>query len=336
MRMSLKSRRKFGFFDGSIKKPTDKIDLDNWEVVQCTIIQWIRNTIDPSLLHTISYVEDASILWKELEAQFSVVDGSKVHALKTQLRDCRQTKGMDVTTYFGTLKSLWDSIIVHEPPFACKCGKCECNIGANAIKRLDNERLHQFFMGLDPTLYSSLRSQQFQLDPLPSLSRAYQVVLQEERLRTSPVPAVDVSDVVAFATPGSFHSTVDWRVMRDQERGRFYCNLCDTRGQDVNNCYIKSQKFPDWWGDRPRTLAELRRARSKARSSSRGSGPGAATGSGSAAGTGQKSGAAGSGESSSGGTPSVQAHYVHTDISTNTVVSDRLSGPFYEDDDWSR
>ncbi|XP_074266135.1 uncharacterized protein LOC141588601 [Silene latifolia] len=170
--MSLKSRRKFGFVDGSIKKPTDKFDLDNWEVVHCTLVQWIRNTIDPSLLDIISYVEDASVLWSELEAQFSVVDGSRIHDLKTQLHDCRQLK-------------------------------------ASAIKRLDNERLHQFFMGLDASLYANVRSQQFQLDLLPSLSRAYQVVLQEERLRVPSTTSLNVSDVADFATPGMGRGAAD-------------------------------------------------------------------------------------------------------------------------------
>ncbi|XP_074306647.1 uncharacterized protein LOC141641902 [Silene latifolia] len=294
MRMSLKSRRKFGFVDGSIKKPTTKFDLDNWEVVHCTIIQWIRNTIDPSLHHAISYAEDASVLWAELEAQFSI-----------------------------------DALIVHEPLFACKYGNCACNIGTDAIKRMDNERLHQFLMGLDPSLYSSVRSHQLQLDPLPSLSRAYQVVLQEERLRASPAPSIDASDVLVFATP---NSTIDWRALRDQERGersQFYCNFCETRGHTLNNCYIKSQNFPDWWGDRPRSLADLRRARSKARGSARGSGSGTAV-SGSGQGSGSDGSAGSSGGTSSGVNPSVQAHLVHSGVSTNTMsVSDRLSGMFF-------
>ncbi|XP_074318261.1 uncharacterized protein LOC141655061 [Silene latifolia] len=195
IRMSLKSRRKFGFVDGSIKNPTTKFDLDNWEVVHCTIIQWIRNTIDPSLLHAISYAEDASVLWAELEAQFYVVDGSKIHGLKTQLRDCRQGKGL---------------------------------------------------------------------------------------------------------------------ALRDQERGersRFYCNFCETHGHTINNCYIKSQNFPDWWGDRPRSLADLRHARRKARGSARGSGSGTA-GSGSGQGSGSAGSAGSSDGTSSGVNPSMQAHLV--------------------------
>ncbi|XP_074314943.1 uncharacterized protein LOC141651119 [Silene latifolia] len=216
MRMSLKSRRKFGFVDGTLKKPTDPVTLDHWEVVHCTLVQWIRNMIDSSLLPVIPYGEDAAALWSELKDRFSVVDGALIHSLKTQLKNCIQTKGMDVTTYFGKLQSLWDALLIHEPIFACKCGACKCDIGKDAAQRLDNERLHQFFMGLDNTLYGNIRSQQLQLDPLPSLSRAYHVVLQEERLRVEIMPA-DVTDVAAFVVPAS-RPSVDWRVQREKER----------------------------------------------------------------------------------------------------------------------
>ncbi|XP_074270771.1 uncharacterized protein LOC141594671 [Silene latifolia] len=211
MTMSLQSRRKFGFVDGTIKKPTNTFDLDNWEVVHCTLVQWIRNTISPSLLDNVSYGYDASVLWSELESQFAVVDGTKIYNLKTQLKVFKQSKGMTVTSYYGKLKSLWDSLVVHEPPFACKCGKCDCGIGLAAIKRLDNERLHQFFMGLDPSLYGHIRSQQFQQDPLPTLNRAYNIVLQEERLHTT-TATPDVTEVTAFhmSSPGS---NVDWSVL---------------------------------------------------------------------------------------------------------------------------
>ncbi|XP_074298736.1 uncharacterized protein LOC141629665 [Silene latifolia] len=177
MRMSLKSRRKFGFCDGTISKPTDELLLGQWEVIHCTLVQWIQNTIALSLLESVPYVEDAAILWKDLEERFAVVDGTSIHALKTELGNCKQTKGMSVTTYYDKLKSLWDALAVHEPPFACKCGLCKCEIASQAIKRLDNEHLHQFFMGLDSTLYGTLRTQQFQLEPLPSLNRGYHAVL---------------------------------------------------------------------------------------------------------------------------------------------------------------
>ncbi|XP_074283885.1 uncharacterized protein LOC141608427 [Silene latifolia] len=223
--MSIKSRRKFGFVNGSIKKPTNKFDLENWEAVHCTIVQWIRNMTGPSVLETVSYVDDASILWAELQAQFDVVDGTKIHGLKTQLHNCKQIKGMDVTTYYGKLKTIWDSLVLHEPPFACTCGKCECGIAKAALQRLDNERLHQFFMGLDSSLYGN---------------------------------------VTAFAVPPASQSSIDWRVLKDQERGerrQLFCSHCETKGHEITNCIFKTNRFPSGWGERPRTLAEYRRSR---------------------------------------------------------------------------
>ncbi|XP_074318034.1 uncharacterized protein LOC141654819 [Silene latifolia] len=140
-------------------------------------------TIDPSIKHGISYFEDAQSLWDDLAERFSTVDGSKIHALKSELHDCKQAKGMSVTTYFGNLKVLWDALKKSRTPFACKCGRCTCGIAKDALARQDTERLHKFLMGLDRSVYSNLRSQLLSLETLPTLNRAFQLTLQEERLQ---------------------------------------------------------------------------------------------------------------------------------------------------------
>ncbi|XP_074271447.1 uncharacterized protein LOC141595383 [Silene latifolia] len=282
MRTSLKSRRKYSFCDGSITKPTDDFLLQQWEVVHCTIVQWIMNFVDDAVKPSVSHTENARDLWLDLEEQFRVVDGSRIHALKAQLHDCRQTKGMSVTSYFGDLKVLWDAISTVEPPFACKCGHCTCDIAKQALARQDSEKVHKFLMGLYSTLYRTIRSQQLALDPLPSLNRLYHLVLQEER-HLSPTAAAAVeepSDVMAFAvhrepsTPAAQTASAfapDRRALRDlerQERRKFFCTHCKSNGHEVSSCFIKTQKFPDWWGDRPRTLDELttkRQSRTPAR-----------------------------------------------------------------------
>ncbi|XP_074270640.1 uncharacterized protein LOC141594527 [Silene latifolia] len=219
MRMSLKSRRKFGFCDGAIAKPTDPFLLEQWEVVHCTIVQWIMHTIDPSVKETVTYCKDARLLWDDLKERFS--------------------------------------------------------INKAAIARQDNERLHKFLMGLDASLYGTIRSNQLALDPLPTLNRAYQVVLQKERLRGGSGAVVeDVTDIMACAVrrdsqPSS--STVDWRTLRDnekQEKRKLLCSHCTGRGHEVHSCFIKSQKFPNRWGDRPRTVDEVKN-RAKLRSAAR-------------------------------------------------------------------
>ncbi|XP_074299691.1 uncharacterized protein LOC141630840 [Silene latifolia] len=224
MRRSLKSRRKYGFCDGSIDKPTDEFMLSQWEVVHCTVVQWILNSIDPSIRDSVSDTEDARLLWSEISDQFAVVDGAKIHNLKTQLHECRQTKGMSVTTYYGNLKTLWDAIRTLEPPFSCSTAGCPCGVTKAALVRQDTERLHQFLMGLDKSLYGPIRNHQLAVDPLPSLSRVYHAVLQEERLLTGPSVTPEVPEVMAFAVQKprpavtTTPTALDWRALRDAER----------------------------------------------------------------------------------------------------------------------
>ena len=52
---------------------------------------------------------------------------------------------------------------------SCSCGKCECNIAGKNAKVMEDEKAHQFLMGLDAELYSALRGQILALDPLPTL-----------------------------------------------------------------------------------------------------------------------------------------------------------------------
>ncbi|XP_074301109.1 uncharacterized protein LOC141632460 [Silene latifolia] len=235
MKMSLKSRRKFGFCDGSVDKPTNSVLLGQWEVIHCTLVQWIMRTIDPSVKSSISYFEDARLLWDDLAERFSTVDGSKIHGLKSDLHDCRQAKGMSVTS-----------------------------ITKNALARQDSERLHKFLMGLDHSIYGNLCSQLLSLDPLPTLNRAFQLTLQEERLQGGSSSPTEPADVAAFAihhTPKSAASAPDWRALRDlerQERKKLTCSHCSCPGHEVSSCFIKSLKFPEWWGDRPRTLEDVR------------------------------------------------------------------------------
>ncbi|XP_074306310.1 uncharacterized protein LOC141641553 [Silene latifolia] len=231
------------------------------------------HSIDSSIKGSISYFEDARLLLDDLAERFSTVDGSKIHSLKSQLHDCSQSPGMTVTSYFGQLKALWDALACHEPPFACTCGRCSCDISKSALARQDSERLHKFLMGLDRAHYGNLRSQLLSIDPLPSINRAFQLALQEERLFSSgtgvsKTESHDAIFVVRDAPSAASSSSTDWRVLRDkerQERKKLVCSHCTGSGHEVVSCFIKSGKFPDWWGDRPRTVEEVC-ARSRAHS----------------------------------------------------------------------
>lgn len=84
--------------------------------------------------------------------------------------------------YFGRLKKLWDELNDFDQIPTCTCKGCTCGISATLNKKREEEKLHQFLMGLDDVQFKTVRSNILNLDPLPNLNRAYQMEVQEERV----------------------------------------------------------------------------------------------------------------------------------------------------------
>lgn len=59
--------------------------------------------------------------------------------------------------------------------------RCNCGAGKDMSKHLEDEKSHQFLMGLDSDLYSMVRSNILSLEPLPNLNEVYAFVTREER-----------------------------------------------------------------------------------------------------------------------------------------------------------
>ena len=51
-------------------------------------------------------------------------------------------------------------------------------------KKQEEERVHQFLMGLDEDGYGTVRSNILSTEPLPNLNRVYVMILQQERVWT--------------------------------------------------------------------------------------------------------------------------------------------------------
>ncbi|PNX83470.1 hypothetical protein L195_g039513 [Trifolium pratense] len=247
LRTALRARKKFGFVDGTIKKPDeDSPDLEDWWTNNSLLVSWIMNTIEPSVRSTMSHMEVAHDLWEDIKERFSVVNGPRIQQLKAELADCKQ-KGSTILAYFGKMKKLWEELANYEQIPSCKCGKCTCNIGVVLQKKREEERVHQFLMGLDDTSYGTVRSNLLTQDPLPALNRVYSVLVQEERVRTITRGKEDTGEVMSFAVQA-----------RNQTRGRSEgpskttpCSHCNRPGHEPDGCF-ELIGYPDWWGERPR------------------------------------------------------------------------------------
>jgi hypothetical protein len=239
LRTALRSRKKFGFIDGTIPMPMEGAShLEDWWTNNSLLVSWIRNTIEPSVRTTITHMEIAKELWDDIKAQFSVVNGPRIQQLKRELTVCKQ-RGLSIAAYYGKLKKLWDDLNDVDPYPTCSCGSCTCDISKLLEKKRDEERVHQFLMGLDEAAYGHLRSTILSQEPFPSLARVYRLLTQEETAKAS---ATHIPETGAF----SVHTL--------SEKGRdntVTCGHCKKPGHDRNSCF-QLIGYPEGWGGGPR------------------------------------------------------------------------------------
>lgn len=80
-------------------------------------------------------------------------------------------------TYYTKLKKLWDEYGSMVSQHVCTCGA-----NKTLIEKDMSEKLLQFFMGLNDG-YDHVRNQILLMDPLPSVNKAYSMVLRVEKQR---------------------------------------------------------------------------------------------------------------------------------------------------------
>ncbi|XP_013589183.1 PREDICTED: uncharacterized protein LOC106297500 [Brassica oleracea var. oleracea] len=190
---ALQAKRKVGFINGSLKKPlADDPDHDNWIAVNSMIIGWIRAAIEPNVKSSVTFVSDASQLWSELKQRFSVGNKVRIHQLKAQQAACRQ-EGQSVLEYYGRLCSLWEEYAVYRPLPMCTCG------AANEIRQgREDDKVHQFIMGLDDSRFGGLCTSLIGMDPLPTIGEVYSKVIREEQRLNSSRGHEQQQDAIGF------------------------------------------------------------------------------------------------------------------------------------------
>lgn len=183
LRVALSARKKFGFIDGTIPKPTtDSTDHEDWMANNHLLVTWIKLTIEPKLRSNISHKEYAKDLWDHIKRRFALKSGARYQQLRASLANCRQA-GSSVEDYFGRLTKIWDSMAECFTITTCKCGKCDCNLMEAQDKERDIVRVHDFLYGLDDAIHGAVRSQICAQIPIPDLDTVYQTIVQNETVQ---------------------------------------------------------------------------------------------------------------------------------------------------------
>ena len=207
------------------------------------------NTIDPEVKATLSKYRDAKRLWDTLKSRFSIVNGSRIQQIKSVIARCEQPKTMSIATYFGKLTALWEELNNYEPLITCSCFT-SCTAGQQHEKRRESTRLHQFLMGLYPDYFSQTRTNILSTDPLPSLDRAYQLLIQDERVRQAKSTIEEKPpEAVGFAvrtSTGRGRSDNSGNPRERQDRSHQLCTHCNKKGHLVSGCF-ELIGYPEWW-----------------------------------------------------------------------------------------
>ncbi|KAH9678684.1 protein kinase domain-containing protein [Citrus sinensis] len=174
--------------------------------------------VDGTVKQPADDLADLEDWWME---RFSVGNGPRVQQLKSELANCKQ-RGAE-----------WD-------------------------KKRDEEKLHQFLMGLDEVVYGGVRSHILSTEPLPKLNRAYAIVIQEEQVQSMTRAKEERSEPVAFfvqAAQGSHDN---------RDKSSVLCTHCNKTGHEASSCF-QLIGYPEWWDERPKATRNASRGRGNSR-----------------------------------------------------------------------
>ncbi|KAF7830214.1 Retrovirus-related Pol polyprotein from transposon TNT 1-94 [Senna tora] len=251
-RTALEAKRKIGFIDGSILKPTDPHEFEVWKPIDSMVKSWLTSSISKEISESLIHCDSALNLWKELEERFGTSCGPQLYRVQREMLTTEQ--GADnITKYWNRLHRWWDEWTRLSPSPRCFCGKCSCQVNQRLEEKESSGKLMHFLMGLNQSFDSS-RGQILNLDPMPAVNKAYNMAIQLERQREvnltyggSSVSAGNDNVEVAMLAKGGRNEGGRRRETKEEKYAK-YCEHCHMNGHLKETCF-KLQGYPEWYKD---------------------------------------------------------------------------------------
>ncbi|KAK9035588.1 hypothetical protein V6N11_077625 [Hibiscus sabdariffa] len=250
MRMSLISKNKYRFVDGSIKEPKKEDSrFQAWVKCNNLVLSWLQRALNQEIAQSVIWIDNAYDLWQDLFDRFNQGDLVRVSDLLHEFYSLNQGN-LSVTAYHTQLKALWDEISNFRPLPACNCL-------ADSYRKQDF--LLRLLRGLNDH-FSVPKSQILMTKPFPSINEVFSILVQHERsvVSGSSDSSVFLADSGAVRT---FHQSFSKQDRPDSTKKSFpngnskrpLCVFCGLYGHTVDKCYRK-HGFP--LGYRNRIQAE--------------------------------------------------------------------------------
>ncbi|GMI99394.1 hypothetical protein HRI_003608700 [Hibiscus trionum] len=236
MKMSLISKNKISFVDGSIKEPRkDEENYRAWVKCNNLVLSWLQRALSPEIAQSVIWIDNASELWVDLFDRFNQGDVVRISDLLQEFYSLQQGS-LSVTTYHTQLKVLWDEISNLRP-----LGPCDCN----AVKYRKQDFILRFLRGLNES-FSVQKSQILMMKPMPAINQIFAFIIQHERTLGSVIPLCDSNVLMAgrFSGPVSgknadYRVDNNWRKPPSNFNKKPVCSHCGIVGHTVDKCYRK-------------------------------------------------------------------------------------------------
>ncbi|CAN1194248.1 hypothetical protein LINPERHAP2_LOCUS42462 [Linum perenne] len=250
MTLVLAGKNKLGFIDGSIAAPlpTDAL-FPLWTRNNQLLLSWIQRSVSPTIAHSIIWMESARDTWCELKERFSQGDAFRIADLQERIFAFRQNS-LSVSEYFTQLKSLWDELSNFRPIPTCACSSvCSCILATIRVQHQGDLVIH-FLRGLNES-FAAARGSIMLLEPLPSVNRAFSMMIQQERKQNSVLPTL-TTESMAFMAQRTNHSLASKAPSFKNKGKKPVCSYCGYIAHTVEVCY-KKHGYPH--GYKPRVCA---------------------------------------------------------------------------------
>lgn len=151
--------------------------LNQWNRCDKMVISWLLHVVEKRISNSTMFSSSSRQIWVDLEQHFGHSDGTKFSQVKKDLYSISQDN-QDIATYFTEIKKLWD-----EQDSMLSVPTCSCGINCATYKYYqqvrEKEQLIQLLVELND-VYKGVRGNILMSRPLPNVSEAYYMLLQEE------------------------------------------------------------------------------------------------------------------------------------------------------------
>ena len=170
-------------------------------------------------------------MWKDLCERYDKIDGSRIFQLHKDIATISQGTSL-ISSYFSKLRELW----VEYDSLAPVPG-CECVNSREFVVFMHNQKLLQFLMGLNDS-YEQARSQILMMVPLPTLNKAYSLLVEREsqRIMSQTSHSSSSSDLNALFTAQSSVPKPRFNTSSSYDPNAF-CDYCKRTRHMQAVCY---------------------------------------------------------------------------------------------------